>query len=203
MLPQLEKDGKMDSKLWRYVKGPVGAKEYNKYRVNGYTFSPKSYELNRVTQNSGVCMEATTTYRASRKDKNPVDGLTKWYGVVQQILELDFTDFTEVVFYCDWVKVENRSTGCKMCPSSHQILVNLNNFRSSSSCFDEPAIFDFEASQVWYSKDLKNPDWSIVMRSQKRITRQVDDLLEPQVEDFQSILADEPHLKSLLELHRS
>ncbi|KAI3833778.1 hypothetical protein MKX03_016810, partial [Papaver bracteatum] len=55
---------KMNSKLWRYVKRHVGAKEYNKYRVNGHIFASKSYKLehDRVTQDSGVCMEATTTY---------------------------------------------------------------------------------------------------------------------------------------------
>lgn len=193
----------MNSKLWRYVKGPVGAKEYNKYRVNGFTFVPKSHELNRVTQDSGVCMEATTTYVASRKDKNPVEDVTKWYGVVNQILELDYTDFKEVVFYCDWVKVEKRSRGCKFSDDGILVLVNLKNFRSSQSYFDEPAILDFEASQVFYSTDLKDPDWSVVLRSKKRLTVEADDLLKPQFGEFQSIFEDEPHLRDLLELRRN
>lgn len=192
----------MDSKLWRYVKGPVRAKEFNKYRVNGFTFVPKSHELNRVTQDSGVCMEATTTYRASRKDKNPVDDVTKWYGVVKQILELDYTDFKEVVFYCDWVKVESRSRGCKFSSDGNLVLVNLNNFRRSNNYLDEPAILDFDAHQVFYSTDLKDPEWSVVMHSKKRLTVQADDILMPKFEEFQSIFDDEPHLKDLLKLRK-
>ncbi|OVA03948.1 hypothetical protein BVC80_1455g17 [Macleaya cordata] len=87
---------KTDSELWRYVEGPVGeAKEYKKYRVNGFIFSPKSHDDTVATQDSGVCMEATTTFRASRKDKHPIDQVTKWYGVIRQILEVNYTDFQE------------------------------------------------------------------------------------------------------------
>ncbi|OVA19201.1 hypothetical protein BVC80_525g6 [Macleaya cordata] len=108
----LLEEKKTDSELWRYVKGPLAqAKAYKKYRVNGFIFSPKSHDDTVATQDSGVCMEATTTFRASRKDKNPINQVTKWYGVIKQILEVNYTDFMEIVFYYDWVKVEDKNNG--------------------------------------------------------------------------------------------
>ncbi|OVA18869.1 hypothetical protein BVC80_8375g5 [Macleaya cordata] len=59
----------MNSKLWQYVEESVGeAKEYKKYRVNSFIFSPKSHDDIVATQDSGVFIEATTTFRESRKD---------------------------------------------------------------------------------------------------------------------------------------
>ena len=46
-----------------------------------------------VTQNSGVYMRAITKFRASGKDKNYKEAETTYYEVIQQILELDYTDF--------------------------------------------------------------------------------------------------------------
>lgn len=62
-------------------------------------------------------------------------------------------------------------------PDGTLVLVNLKNFRRSHTYYDEPAILDFEASQVFYSTDLKDPKWSVVMHSKKRLTVQVDDLI--------------------------
>ncbi|OVA11871.1 protein of unknown function DUF4216 [Macleaya cordata] len=192
---------KTDSELWRYVEGPLAqAKAYKKYRVNGFIFSPKSHDDTVATQDSGVCMEATTIFRASRKDKNPINQVTKWYGVIKQILEMDYTDFVEVVFYCDWVKVKDKNNGCKLCPNSNLVMVNLNRPKSGDKYLDEPVILASEASQVFYSKDLKNPNWWVVIHSPKRLTKQVDNLSIPNPEEFQQLFDDEPHLAHLLQL---
>ena len=186
--------------LWRLVKGPIKAKTYKKYRVNGFVFSPKSHDDTITTQDSGVFMRAITSFTASRKDKNPIDATTMWYGIIKQIIEVDYTDFQEVVFYYDWVRVEDKINGCKLCPDSSLVMVNLNKLKSSSNFLDEPAILAKEAGQVFYSQDLKHPDWSVVIHSPKRLTCRVDELHVPS--DFQSTLEDQPNLKPLLERRR-
>jgi len=189
------------SKLWQLVKGPsFNAKTYRKYRASGFISSPKSHDDKVVTQDSGVCMEAITTCASSKKDKNHVDAPIMYYGVIQQILEVDYIDFQEVVFYCDWVKVEDRNNGCKMCPDSNLVMVNFNKLKSVDKYTDEPVILACEASQVFYSNDLKNPDWWVVIRSPRRLTNQVDKLDEPT--DFQSTIKHEPHLNLLLKCVR-
>ena len=124
-----------------------------------------------------------------------------WYGVIKQIIELDYTLFKEVVFYCDWVRVEDKTNGCKLCTDSNLVMVNFDKFKSVDNEYDEPAILASKASQVFYSKDLKNPNWWVVIHSPKRLTSQVDDLETPTI--FQSILEDQPHLESLLKRYNS
>ena len=56
------------------------------------------YEDHMVTQDSGVCMRAITIFRVSGKDKKDKEAETTYYRVIQQILELDYTDFNQTVF---------------------------------------------------------------------------------------------------------
>lgn len=189
---------KTDSVLWRLAQGPVQATEYVKYRVNGWVFSSRSHEENRITQDSGVSVEAYTTYRKNRSDKSLETRLSKWYGVINQILDLDYTDFHETIFYCDWVKV---ASGIKISFESFLVLVKLEKIRSSSKEHDEPVILAEEASQVWYSKDLKSTDEWVAMPVPKRLTINVDDLEKPKPGSFQSVFVDEPHLIPLLEVY--
>lgn len=77
------------------------------------------YSLLRITmiqlsQDSSVCMKAWTTFRARKNDQNFIDAWTMWYGVIRQIIELDYIIFKEVVFYCDWVRFEDKTNGCKL-----------------------------------------------------------------------------------------
>lgn len=194
------KDGATDSQLWRLVQGPLHeAKTYRKYRVNGYVFSTMAHDETVVTQDSGVCIYAITTFMSGRKDKNPIDATFMYYGRIKEILELNYTDFKVVVFYCDWVRVEDKSNGCKLCPDSNLVMVNFDKLKSTTSMLDEPAILASDASQVFYSKDLKNPGWWVVIHSPRRLTSLVDEIDEPKT--FQSTLADQPNLKQLLVPH--
>ena len=166
-----------------------------KYQVNGFLFSPKSYKERKQTQDSGVCMRAITQFRASGKDKNFKEAETTYYGVIQQIIELDYIDFKQTVFYCDWVKVEDKINGCKIDHVSSLITVNLGKLKNKDSVNDEPFILASEASQVFYSKDLKNNGWSVVLHTPRRLTTNVDDIEFPTV--YQSAFEDNEKLKDL------
>ena len=74
--------------LWWLVQGPKHTvKTYKKYRVNGFVFSTKYHDDTVITQDSGVCMKALTTFRAKKSDKRTLDACTMWYGVIKQIIE--------------------------------------------------------------------------------------------------------------------
>ena len=60
---------------------------------------------------------------------------------------------------------------------------------------DEPFILASEASQVFYSKDLKNSGWFVVLHTPKRLTTIVDDLEFPTV--YQSAFEDNKKLEDL------
>ena len=99
----------MNSLLWYYVSGPTWeAKTHLKYRINGYVFSPQHYDKTHSTQDSGVCMDAITMFIPSEKYLNSMDDDTTWYGVVKEIIEVDYYDFQHVVFYCDWVNIADK-----------------------------------------------------------------------------------------------
>ncbi|BBH06975.1 hypothetical protein Prudu_018761 [Prunus dulcis] len=57
----------------------------------------------RTTQNSGVYLLAHTMQVASAKDKNPILSNMGFYGVIQEIWDLDYQKFTIPVFRCDWI----------------------------------------------------------------------------------------------------
>lgn len=189
--------------LWLYVNGPKWeVKTFLKYRVNGYTFSPQHYDDSISTQDSGVCMDAITTFVASSKDLNPMDDDTTWYGVIREIMEVDYYDFQHVVFYCDWVNVADKTNGCKVCPDTNLLMVNLKKLKNTDGEYDEPAILASEASQVFYIINTHiNSDWSIVRRSPKRIMDNIDDYEVPTT--YQSILKEQPNLEPLLKCIQS
>ena len=79
------------------------AKRYTGYFINGYRFHTKTRDAPRKTQNSGVTLSATTDSFASARDKNPVDGMVLHYGIIQDIIEIDYWGcFSVVLFNYDW-----------------------------------------------------------------------------------------------------
>ncbi|RZC80071.1 hypothetical protein C5167_042647 [Papaver somniferum] len=93
-----------------------------------------------TTQNSGVTMDAFTSFRESAKDTNLVGDDTSYFGIVKNILELDYEEFTEVVFLCDWVLVEDKTTGSYVDAETNTRFVNFEKFKRSSKEVDEPFI---------------------------------------------------------------
>jgi hypothetical protein len=195
---QLLKRGDVSSRLARLAKGPsFRAKEFKKFRTNGFDFISYPYEEKLLTQNSGISISALTTCIASKSDKNPKNTVLTYYGIIQQILELDYLDFTETVFYCDWVKVEDTTNACKVDPDSKLIMVDLSKLKTKDRIVDEPFICAFQnVKKVFYSKCLNDGNWSIVVHAPKGMTTEVDALKAPK--EFQSALDDNPNLKDLL-----
>ncbi|XP_026406002.1 uncharacterized protein LOC113301441 [Papaver somniferum] len=83
--------------LWRLVKGPLfKAQSYNKYQSNGFDFSSHDYEEGFVTQNSGVSMKAITRHRAKSTDRSLVEAKITYYGVIKQIIKLDYMELRKL-----------------------------------------------------------------------------------------------------------
>lgn len=174
------------------------AQEYKKYRLNGYVFGTSVYEKNTNVQNSGISYKALTYFRASAKDRNLIEAEMTYYGVIRNIFELDYISFKEVVFYCDWVRVEDKNA-CKVDPGTNLIMVDLSKLKSNEHVSDEPFVCAFQkVKQVFYSEYINNETWSIVIHAPKRLNTTVDDLAAPI--EYQSILDDNPNLKQFLYL---
>ena len=99
-------DPNIDEDLKWLARGPTNMPfKYNSIIINGHRFSTKARDDLRVNQNSGVGITARTMQISSSKDKSPHYGVLTFYGVIQEIWELDYCAFRIAVFKCQWVDV--------------------------------------------------------------------------------------------------
>ena len=124
------------------------------YHINGFFFVTRERDDKRVTQNSGVSLVATTMQLASAKDNRPVICDMTFYGVLDEIWDLDYYMFSQPLFKCSWV----RNSGGVKVDDLGFILVDLNRVGHKSDSF----ILASQAKQVFYIPDLANPKWSVV-----------------------------------------
>ena len=117
---------------------------YTGFIINGQRFHVKDIE--KSTQNSGVSIDATTMCRSSAKDISQVVGVVSYYGVLKEIILLDYFTVQIPIFKCHWANVPN---GVRV--EDGLTLVNLHP--SQSQFVKDPFIL---ASQVNKFSTLKN-----------------------------------------------
>uniref|UniRef100_A0A803MIG0 DUF4216 domain-containing protein n=1 Tax=Chenopodium quinoa TaxID=63459 RepID=A0A803MIG0_CHEQI len=91
---------------------------------------------------------------ASFRDQNPVVGDVKYYGVVEDIIELDyFGHFKVVLFRCSWFQVEQDEFG-----------LTCANFKRL--CYtNDPFVMANQVNQVFYVQDSKEKHLHYVMET--------------------------------------
>ncbi|KAM3375540.1 putative protein isoform X1 [Capsicum galapagoense] len=151
--------------LLRLAKGPNWvAKRYTTYWVNGYQFHTKARDAPCKTQNSGVTLSETTDSFASARDQNPIDGEVIYYGVIHDIIEIDYYGcFSVVLIRCDWFHNEEDEYGLT------RVLFN----RLCST--DNPFVLASQVHQVFYVED---PVEKGVYYSRNKVPIDVYDLVE-------------------------
>ncbi|XP_050937141.1 uncharacterized protein LOC127148161 [Cucumis melo] len=135
------------------------AMSYTGYIINGKRFHTKSVE--KSTQNNGVAVDATTLCRSSAKDKSQVMDVVAYYGVLQEIILLDYYVYQLPIFKCDWANVRN---GVKV--EEGFTLVNLH--QSQSKFVREPFILASQAKQVFYARENDTSNWYVVLKAPPR-----------------------------------
>lgn len=152
------------------ARGPYkAARRYQGYIVNGFRFHIRDREINRRTQNSGVVVTARTSSYASAKDKNPIAGDIIYYGILTDIIELNYYEhFKVVLFKCDWADVHSQGRGVKTDDFGFT-LVNFNRLLfKGHELSDEPFTLASQAKQVFYVQDPIDKDWQIVIHTKPR-----------------------------------
>lgn len=142
--------------------------KYNSYAINGYKFQTRSYGEGKSTQNFGVAVVAQTSSFSSAKDQNPITGEVTYYGIIKEIIELNYSDRGSVVlFKCDWVDTV-RGRGIKK-DKFGVTLVNFSHLLNrGDNIFDEPFILARQATQVYYVQDPIDKEWHAVVFSNPR-----------------------------------
>ncbi|XP_049387467.1 uncharacterized protein LOC125851762 [Solanum stenotomum] len=129
--------------LRQLTKGPnTAAKRYTTYFINGYRFHTMKRDSQGKTQNYEVTLSATTDSFASARDQNPIDGEVVYYGVIQDIIEIDYWGcFSVVLFKCDWFRNEVDEYGLTR--------VYFNKLCST----EDPFVLASQVHQVFYVED--------------------------------------------------
>ncbi|XP_060963548.1 uncharacterized protein LOC133033034 [Cannabis sativa] len=134
--------------------------KYQSYYINSTQFCTQNHDKCKKTQNSGVTIVAKTFQLSSSKDKNSNECDMSFYGVIQEIWELDYNSFRIPVFLCDWVRSDN---GVKDDEFGFK-LVDLNRIGHKFNRF----IMASQATQVFYMSDPLDARWSVVLTTQPK-----------------------------------
>ncbi|KAK9902302.1 hypothetical protein M0R45_001762 [Rubus argutus] len=146
------------------VKGPrYSAMSHTGFVINGNRFH--TIGANVSTQDYGVHIEADTLCRSSAKDRTQEIAPVKYYGVIRDILVLDFNHFRVAVFHCDWA---NLVSGVKK--EDGFTVVNLHEGLSKK----DPFILASHAKQVFYSRESETSSWYTVLRAPPRGFHELD-----------------------------
>ncbi|XP_042423450.1 uncharacterized protein LOC122011081 [Zingiber officinale] len=140
---------------------------YTGYIINGHRFH--TIDVGRSTQDSGVSVEADTIWQSSSTDSHTV-GRLSYYGVIRDIVLLDYYFFKVLVFRCDWA---NPGTGIKM--DDGFTLVNLH--QGLRTFENDPFILASQAKQVFYSRENDESNWYVLLKAPPRSIHNMD-LLE-------------------------
>lgn len=135
------------------------AMSYNGYIINGQRFHTK--EAEKSTQNSGVSIEASTMCRASAKDTSQVVDVVAYYGVIRDIILLDYHTFQLPIFKCDWANIGH---GVRF--EDGFTLVNLP--QDENQYEREPFILASQAKQVFYSRETDSSNWYVLLKAPPR-----------------------------------
>ncbi|KAK4423050.1 hypothetical protein Salat_1887600, partial [Sesamum alatum] len=153
--------------LMALADGPIPhAKRYNSCIFGGCRYRVKSKDIDKKTQCSGVVVNADTMSFASAKDLNPLTGTVSYYGVLKDILEIQYLKDTRfLMFECDWVDNEK---GLKQ-DEFKFTLVNFNHFMYTKKLpTNEPFVLASQAQQVWYIRDPSEANWNVVVTMARR-----------------------------------
>lgn len=99
--------------------------------------------------------------RASTKDSKQMADMVAYYGVIKEIILLDYHMFQVPLFKCSWA---HKGKGVK--EEDGFTLVNLHT--NQSAFVNDPYILPSQAKQVFYSREDDSSPWYVVMRAPPR-----------------------------------
>ncbi|KAK5819573.1 hypothetical protein PVK06_024586 [Gossypium arboreum] len=138
-------------------------KRYSAFLINGFRFHTKYRERLRRTPNCEIVVNSSITSYASVRDGNLVEGNVEYYGLLTDIIELDYYDKWKVVlFRCDWANVNT----ARIIKKDQFGFTKVNFSRlihTGQQLIDESYVFSSQVKQVFYSKDPIDEGWYIVL----------------------------------------
>ncbi|XP_076941291.1 uncharacterized protein LOC143610795 [Bidens hawaiensis] len=166
----------VDETVKRLGDGPdCRVKSYQGYDINGYTFYTSDRDKKSAVQNSGVTLIASTTELYGQRRETMIKiAKDSYYGVIQEIWELDYHDFKIPLFRCKWV---NNRTGVQVDKYGFTLVdLATDGYRS------EPFVMAKHVTQVFFVKDPSKPRYHIVFQGKRHILG-VDNVVNEEEDD--------------------
>ncbi|GJZ17162.1 hypothetical protein Tco_0553285 [Tanacetum coccineum] len=119
----------VDKTVERLGEGPrCVVRSYQGYDINGYTFYTEMQDEKSTVQNSRVTLIASTMeFDRSNHDAMATIAKNSFYGVIQEIWELDYNTFTIPLFKCKWVTNNARDDNLDTSPIAPCLLTTLTS----------------------------------------------------------------------------
>jgi hypothetical protein len=134
---QVISDSTIHPQLTLLARGPSSTIfKFQAYDINGYTFDIRDQDQKTTDQNSGVRIDAME----NNNNKN------SYYGVIEEIWELEYGPLNIPLFLCQWVKL---TKGGIRKDQYGMTIVDLTKI----SFKDEPFVFAKNVHQVFYGYD--------------------------------------------------
>ncbi|CAL9017949.1 unnamed protein product [Prunus brigantina] len=170
-LNEEDNHGVSENLRWLAAGPNMAVPSYRSYLIKGIKFNIKAQDDVRTTQNSGVYLLAHTMQVASAKDKNPILSNMGFYGVIQEIWDLDYQKFKIPVFRCDWID----STSGLVVDELGFTLVDLSKIGHRNDQF----VLASQVKQVFFVDDPMHRGWLVVLSMPNREYNDVigDDVL--------------------------
>ena len=150
-------DSSVSNTLKWLARGPrEQATSFSGYVINNIQFNTEDCENSR--QNSDISIEAETLYKSSASDKKQVVGKVFCYGVIKDIILLDYHTIRVPIFKCDWTNIVN---GVKV--DDEFTLVNLHQGQNQFA--NDLFILASQAKQVFYSRENDTSNWYVVLQA--------------------------------------
>jgi hypothetical protein len=128
----------VDQELQWLARGPsITVQQYQGYEINGYTFYTRAQDKKSTNQNSGVRMCIVN----SNGEKN------NYYGVIEEIWELEYGPIVVPLFRCEWV-----AGGGVTKDRYGMTIVDFKKIGYK----DEPFVLAKDVTQVFYVKDMSS-----------------------------------------------
>ncbi|KAL3679015.1 hypothetical protein R1sor_021971 [Riccia sorocarpa] len=156
----------IDEDLRIFIRGPTTtATSYNQCWHNGRHFRVRHLDGKKTgTTDCGVMGTWTQDFRSSGHDQNLERASMAYYGRLEEILEMDFLDFTQVLFSCRWYRSQVRGTRptLEMDESGIQ-RVKTTQTLPIGRLSDEPFCYPSLVEQCFYVECSHDVDWSFVI----------------------------------------
>ena len=145
--------------------------QYTRMRAFGNHFRVEDLQSALLqTYDSGIAsiFEVPTVDSQSEVSLNYV-------GVLQDILKLDYGPLRTpiILFRCEWLKREDNRGNLTYVRDDAGFMVV--NSRHKVPKMSEPFIFPSQATQVFFSNDVKKPGWKVVLQKEARSRRKKQD----------------------------